>query len=49
MKTEHQTRIEIIDAALKKAGWDVNDPGQVVQEFDIIVDPGKVAEASTPY
>ena len=49
MKTEHQTRIELIDAALKRAGWDVNDPGKVVQEFDIIVDPDQVAEASTPY
>ncbi|MBC2711379.1 MAG: DEAD/DEAH box helicase family protein [Desulfosarcina sp.] len=49
MKTEQQTRIELIDAALNKAGWDVNDPGQVVQEYDIIVDPVQVAEAVTPY
>ncbi|HUU39654.1 MAG TPA: DEAD/DEAH box helicase family protein, partial [Desulfatiglandales bacterium] len=49
MKTEQQTRIELIDAALKKAGWNVNDPQQVVQEYDILVDPFKVAEACTPY
>lgn len=49
MKTEQQTRIELIDAALKKAGWNVNDPQQVVQEYDILVDPFKVAEAGTPY
>ncbi|MCG2777640.1 MAG: restriction endonuclease subunit R, partial [Desulfobacterales bacterium] len=49
MKTEQQTRKELIDAALVKAGWNVNDPGQVVQEFDILVDPFKVAEPHTPY
>lgn len=49
MKTEQQTRIELIDAALKKAGWNVNDPQQVVQEYDILVDPVQVAEACTPY
>ncbi|MFH2218887.1 MAG: DEAD/DEAH box helicase family protein [Pseudomonadota bacterium] len=49
MKTEQQTRIELIDAALKKAGWNVNDPQQVVQEYDILVDPVQVAEAFTPY
>lgn len=49
MKTEQQTRIELIDTALKKAGWNVDDPAQVVQEYDIIVDPFKVAEAGSPY
>lgn len=49
MKTEQQTRKELIDAALKKAGWNVDDPGQVVQEYDIIVDPSQVAEARTPF
>jgi type I restriction enzyme R subunit len=49
MKTEQQTRMELIDAALKKAGWNVDDPGQVVQEYDIWVDPFQVAEARTPY
>ncbi len=49
MKTEQQTRMELIDTALKKAGWNVDDPGQVVQEYDILVDPVQVAEACTPY
>ncbi|MEA3230854.1 MAG: DEAD/DEAH box helicase family protein, partial [Thermodesulfobacteriota bacterium] len=49
MKTEQQTRIKLIDAALNKAGWNVHDPGQVVQEYDIVVDPDRVAEAVTPY
>jgi type I restriction enzyme, R subunit len=49
MKTERQTRKELIDTALKKAGWNVDDPGQVVQEYDIIVDPSQVAEARTPF
>jgi type I restriction enzyme R subunit len=49
MKTERETRQEIIDAALKDAGWNVDDPAQVVQEYDILVDPVKIAEAATPY
>jgi len=49
MNTEQETRIALIDVALKKAGWNVDDPGQVVQEYDILVDPLQVAEARTPY
>jgi type I restriction enzyme R subunit len=49
MKTEQQTRQEIIDAALKNAGWHVDNPAQVVQEYDILVDPVRIAEAATPY
>jgi len=49
MKTEQQTRIELIDAALQQAGWNVNDPSQVVREFDILVDPFQMAESLTPY
>lgn len=50
MKTEQQTRAELIDKQLERAGWNVNDPAQVVQEYDIFVDlPGGVAEAQTPY
>ena len=45
MKTEQQTRMELIDIALKKAGWNVDDPGQVVQEYDILVDSAQVADA----
>ena len=36
-KNEAQTRKEIIDNRLKKAGWDVEDPTQVIEEFDIEV------------
>jgi len=46
---EAETRKQFIDTALKKAGWDVDDPGQVVREYDILVDPDRVAEALTPY
>ena len=50
MNTEQQTRAELIDKQLAKAGWNVNDPTQVVQEYDILVDlPEGVAEAQTPY
>ena len=34
-KTEAQTRQEIIDGRLAKAGWKVNDPAQVTSELDI--------------
>ncbi len=36
-QTEAQTRKDIIDQRLKKAGWDVNDPAQVTAELDIWV------------
>ncbi len=36
-KSEAQTRQEIIDKRLEKAGWDVNDPAQVTAELDIWV------------
>ena len=36
-KTEAQTRQQIIDQRLKKAGWDVNAPAQVTSELDIWV------------
>jgi type I restriction enzyme, R subunit len=49
MKTEQQTRIELIDAALETAGWSVGDPSQVVLEYDIVVDPVLAAERATPY
>jgi type I site-specific restriction endonuclease len=49
MKTEQQTRIELIDAALDDAGWNVSDPTQVVQEYDIVVNPSRIAEPETPY
>ena len=49
MKNENLTRKEIIDNRLKKAGWNVADRTQVIEEFDIIVDSNLVLEAPTPY
>ena len=49
MKTEAQTRKEIIDNRLKQAGWNVSDRTQVIEEFDIIVDSNLVQEALTAY
>jgi type I restriction enzyme R subunit len=49
-KTEAQTRQDIIDKALEKAGWNVNDPTQVIHEFDINVQlPEGVCEPRTEY
>ncbi len=50
MKTESETRKELIDKKLLSSGWDVNNLTQVSQEFDIIVPlPEGVAEPRTPY
>jgi type I restriction enzyme, R subunit len=49
LRNEKLTRKEIIDLRLKQAGWDVSDRTQVIEEFDIIVDPDKVKEAQTPF
>lgn len=50
MKTEAETRKELIDAKLYTAGWDVNNLTQVSKEFDISVPlPDGVREARTPY
>ncbi len=50
MKNEQQTRIELIDKLLLQAGWSVNDPSQVVEEFDILVDlPERVQEPRSKY
>jgi len=50
MKNEQQTRIELIDRMLRQASWNVNDPLQVVAEFDILVGlPDGVQEPRTPY
>ncbi len=49
LNTERHTRKEIIDTRLKNAGWNVDDRSQVVEEFNIIVDSGLVAEGLTPY
>lgn len=47
MKNEILTRKEIIDNRLKQAGWNVTDPTQVVEEFDIQVTI--VEEPIVPY
>lgn len=50
MKTEAETRKELIDAKLFAAGWDVNNLAQVTKEFDIAIPlPEGVAEPRTPY
>ncbi|MEI6221520.1 MAG: DEAD/DEAH box helicase family protein [bacterium] len=47
---EADTRQEIIDNRLKKAGWNVTNPAQVTPELDIWVGlPDSVKEPTTPY
>jgi type I restriction enzyme, R subunit len=50
LKNEKYTRKEIIDSRLKKAGWNVDDHTQVVEEFDISVPLREgVSEPRTKY
>lgn len=49
MKNEKLTRKQIIDNRLKQAGWNVADRTQVVEEFNIIVEPNLVQESTIPY
>lgn len=50
MKSEKQTRIELIDKFLAQSGWNVKDPTQVAQEFDILTPQTEgVAEPRTRY
>lgn len=48
MKNEHQTRKHIIDSRLRKAGWNIADRSQVVEEFEIKTDTGVECDPS-PY
>lgn len=49
-RTEAQTRTDLIDKQLALSGWNVKDPAQVVEEFDILtVLPEGVAEPRTSY
>ena len=49
-RTEAQTRSELIDQLLDQSGWNVKDPLQVVEEFDILTSlPKNVAEPRAPY
>ena len=47
--SEAQTRKEIIDIRLAKAGWNVNDPSQVSEELDIIADLKKAEDPKEKY
>ncbi len=48
--TEQQTRAQLIDKQLLLAGWNVKDPTQVVEEFDIVTAlPEGIAEPHTKY
>ncbi|MFE4241923.1 type I restriction endonuclease subunit R [Peribacillus butanolivorans] len=50
MKSEAETRTELIDAQLFAAGWDVNNLTQVTKEFDISVPlPEGVLKSRTTY
>lgn len=49
-KSEAQTRFELIDQQLAQSGWNVKDPTQVVEEYDILTTlPEGVAEPRTRY
>lgn len=49
-RNEAQTRTELIDKQLGAAGWDVTDPTQVAEEFDIKTDlPEGISEPRTKY
>lgn len=49
-KSEAQTRSELIDRHLAESGWNVKDPTQVIEEFDILTAlPEGIAEPRTPY
>ncbi len=49
-KSETQTRSELIDKQLASAGWNVKDPKQVVEEFDISTSEFFIiAEPNAPY
>jgi len=49
---EAETRRQLIDRQLLLAGWDINDPSQVIQELDIYIAKGlypSAAESREPY
>jgi type I restriction enzyme R subunit len=48
--SERETRLELIDRQLALSAWNVNDPTQVIQEFDILTSlPEGVAEPRSRY
>lgn len=49
-QSEAQTRSELINQQLAQSGWNIKDPTQVVEEFDILTAlPEGVAEPRTSY
>ena len=49
-KSESQTRAELIDTQLYNSGWNIKDPTQVIEEFDILTQlPDGISEPRTPY
>lgn len=49
-KSEAQTRAELIDCRLAQSGWNVKDPTQVIEEFDILTSlPEGIDEPRSPY
>ncbi|AYH50154.1 restriction endonuclease subunit R [Dickeya fangzhongdai] len=49
-RSEAQTRAELIDQQLVLSGWNVKNPAQVIEEFDILTAlPQGVAESQTHY
>lgn len=50
IKSEAQTRSELVNQQLARSGWNIKDPMQVVEEFDILTElPKGVKEPRTPY
>lgn len=47
--SEAETRQQIIDKRLSRAGWNVKDPSQVSEELDIIADPEKAEDPMEKY
>jgi type I restriction enzyme R subunit len=49
-RTEAQTRSVLIGSLLAQSGWNLKDPTQVIEEFDILTTPPEgVSEPHTPY
>ena len=49
-RSEAHTRSELIDHHLAASGWNVKDPTQIVEEFDILTGlPDRVAQPRIPY
>lgn len=50
VQSEADTRADLINKQLERAGWNVKDPTLVIEEYDILIDlPDGVAQPRTPY